>query len=105
MILLRTLRRCVFVGALASVLAGTAAADDIGPDVARKLLSEGRIRPLAEILDIVKAQVPGDMVEIELEIEHGTYVYDVKLITPGGRVKEVEVDAATGKILEIEDDD
>jgi uncharacterized membrane protein YkoI len=27
------------------------------------------------------------------------------MLTPDGRLKEIEVDAATGKILKIEDDD
>lgn len=91
--------------AIAVALAAGARADDVGPEVASRLLSEGRIRPLAEILDAVKKEVPGDMMEVELEREDGIYVYDVKLLRPDGRVQEVEADAATGKILKIEDDD
>lgn len=80
-------------------------ADDVGPEVAKRLLSEGRIRPLAEIVDAVRSKVPGELMEVELELENGGYVYDVKLLGPNGRVQEVEADAATGAILKIEDDD
>ncbi len=80
-------------------------ADDIGPDEAKRLLSAGRIRPLEEILTSVKAQVPGELLEVELEIEDGIYVYDVKILGADGRVVEVEADAKTGKVLKVEDDD
>jgi uncharacterized membrane protein YkoI len=99
------LRRGFLAGALLAATAPTAMAGDIGPDVARRLLGEGRIRPLAEIVDAVKAKVPGELVEVELELEDGVYVYDIKLLGPSGRVQEVEADAKTGDILKIEDDD
>ncbi len=106
-------RMCVFplrprvlaAGAILLALAGGAIADDIGPDVAKRLLSEGRIRPLEEIIAGVMAKVPGEMVEVELEIEDGIYVYDVKILGANGRVVEVEADAKSGSILKIEDDD
>lgn len=99
------LRRHLIAALLLTLAAGGARADDIGPEIARQLLSEGRIRPLAEILDSVKAAVPGEMVEVELELDDGTYVYEVKQLRPDGRVQEVKADAATGKVLKIEDDD
>lgn len=80
-------------------------AADIGPDAAKRLLSEGLIRPLEEILTSVKAKVPGELLEVELEIEDGIYVYDVKILGADGRVVEVETDAKTGKVLKVEDDD
>lgn len=80
-------------------------ADDIGPDIAKQLLSEGRIRPLEQILDGLKAKVPGELLEVELELEDGIYVYDVKILGADGRVVEVEADAKSGEVLKIEDDD
>jgi uncharacterized membrane protein YkoI len=101
-----THHRCVRgLALLATLAAASARADDVGPDVARRLLSEGRIRPLAEIIETVKAHVPGETMEVELELEDGVYVYDLKLLRPDGRVQEVEADAASGRILKIEDDD
>jgi uncharacterized membrane protein YkoI len=80
-------------------------ADDVGPDVAKRLLNEGRIKSLADIITDVRKQVPGDFLEVELELDDGIYVYEIKLLRPDGRLQEVEVDAASGKILKIEDDD
>jgi uncharacterized membrane protein YkoI len=98
--------RAILAGA--SLLAGVALAqadDDVGPEVAKQLLSEGRIRPLEEILTGVKAKVPGELLEVELELEDGAYVYDLKILGANGRVVEVEADARSGKILKVEDDD
>jgi uncharacterized membrane protein YkoI len=99
------LRRVLAPALIWALALGAAHADDVGPDTAARLLKEGRIRPLAEIVDAVKSKVPGELMEVELELEDGTYVYDLKLLRPNGRVQEVEADAATGKILKIEDDD
>jgi uncharacterized membrane protein YkoI len=85
--------------------AGLAHADDVGPETAKRLLSEGRIKPLSEILDAVKRQAPGEMIEVELELDDAGYVYELKLLRPDGKVQEVEADAASGNILKIEDDD
>jgi len=90
---------------IAAPLGDLAHADDIGPEVAKRLLKEGRIKPLTEILAAVNAKVPGELLEVELEIEDGIYVYEFKLLRPDGRVQEVEADASTAKILKIEDDD
>ena len=99
-------RRCALTAALLAVLtAGLAHADDVGPETAKQLLGEGRIKPLAEVLDAVKRQVPGEMLEVELELEKTGYVYELKLLRPDGKVQEIEADAASGDILKIEDDD
>lgn len=88
---------------LASAAPGLALDDD--HELARRALEEGRVLPLADILAKVKAARPGKVLELELETEDGQLVYDLKILTPEGRVQEIEVDAATGKILKIEDDD
>jgi uncharacterized membrane protein YkoI len=90
---------------LMALALGSASADDDDHLLARRALEEGRVLPLAEALAAVKAKLPGKVIEVELEVEDGILVYDLKLLTPGGGLKEIEVDAATGKILKIEDDD
>jgi len=84
---------------------GSGRADDDDHQLARRALEEGRALPLAEILDKVKPKLPGKVIEVELEVEDGILVYDLKMLTPEGVLQEIEVDAATGEILEIEDDD
>jgi uncharacterized membrane protein YkoI len=99
-------RRCSLAAALVIALAaGAARADDVGPEVAKRLLSEGRIKPLSEIISGVQAKVPGEVLEVQLELDDGIYVYELKLLRPNGKVQEVEADAASGSILKIEDDD
>ncbi|NKN34596.1 PepSY domain-containing protein [Marichromatium bheemlicum] len=73
-------------------------------DRARHALERGEVRPIGEILRVVSARVPGEVVGVEFEREHGGWRYELKLIAPDGRVLEVEVDAATGRILEVEED-
>jgi len=103
----RARRACLFaMVAVMPMLGSVAMASpyDRDHDRARAALSRGEVRPLAEILEAVTAAVPGDVVEVELEREHGAWVYELKVITPDGRRREVLVDAATGTLLKHEDD-
>ena len=70
---------------------------------ARRALAEGRIRPLAEILAMVQSRLGGEVIGVELDEEDdGRFVYEIKVLTPRGRRREFEVDAATGRILRVE---
>ena len=75
---------------------------------AHQALARGEVRPLAEILARVAVEVPGEVVDVEFEREtwRGTkiWVYELKIISPDGRLLEALVDAATGHLLEIEED-
>lgn len=80
--------------------------DERDHEIARKAMIEGRIRPLTEIIDGLKAEFPGQIIGVELEVQkNGTFNYEFKVLTADGKLKEVKVDAATAKILTIEDDD
>lgn len=84
------------------------AGDDDAHDqeLARQALLEGRILSLAEITEKAKPELPGTIIAVELEVEDGgLIVYEFNVIDPDGKLKEVDVDAATGDILKIEDDD
>lgn len=99
-------RHALLVG-IAFLLAATGHAngDDSDHDLARRLLQEGRILPLAEIVASVRGKVPGEIIEVEFDDDDGAYIYELKILRPDGRVQEVEVEAASGKITKIEDDD
>jgi uncharacterized membrane protein YkoI len=97
--------------AIASALAlGLAAAPPApaGDDraAAARLLEEGRILPLASILEAARRHRPGHVLEVELEADddRSRYVYEVELLDAGGVVWELYLDAATGRLLEIEAD-
>ena len=91
-------------GMALATMSGTRADDD-DHDFAKRALEQGRALPLADIIAKVSHQVPGKVIEVELDDDDGMLVYDLKVLSPQGRLQEIEVDAATGKILKIEDDD
>lgn len=95
----------ILAGAIALAPALTATAGD--EEIARQALIDGRIRPLAEIIEMLKPQFPDSTilaVEIEAE-DDGQIVYEFDILDASGHLKEVEVDAASGKIIKVEDDD
>jgi len=78
--------------------------DDHAYDRARRAVDRGEARPIAELLKRLKTQVPGEVVGVEFEREHGRWVYEFKIIDSGGRLLEVYVDAQTGTVLSMEED-
>lgn len=66
---------------------------------ARQALAAGEILPLRQVLDRVEREVSGQVLEVELEDEHGTWVYEIKVLGPKGAVAKLKVDARDGKIL------
>jgi len=91
-------------GLSAAVLmsAGTVSADSdrFRQSEVRQLREAGKILPMETILERVQTAQPGQVVEVELEREDGRYVYEVKLIDDGDRVHKLELDAASGEVLE-----
>ncbi|RBI70905.1 peptidase [Roseovarius sp. TE539] len=85
-----------------ALLAGPALADDDGQDRARRALQAGEILPLSDILAAAAAARPGRVIELELERDDGRWIYELELVTPEGRLYEMEVDAATATVLELE---
>jgi uncharacterized membrane protein YkoI len=71
---------------------------------ARRALEQGEVRPLAEILGIVRSRIDGEIVETEIENEDGAWVYEIKYISKSGRMKEIDVDGLSGRIVEFDDD-
>ena len=87
---------------LLSLIAGPALADRDDHDRARRALEAGEVLPLSEILAAVEAAQPGRVIEVELERDDGRWVYELELVAPDGRLVEIEIDAATADILDIE---
>ncbi|NBN78511.1 peptidase [Microvirga tunisiensis] len=83
---------------------GPVRADDEDHDRARDAVLAQRARPLAEILGRIAATMPGKVLDAELETEDGRALYELKILTPDGRLVELSVDAATGAILEREEE-
>lgn len=45
------------------------------------------------------------MIEVDLDEDDGMMIYEVELVTEDGRLIEVELDAASGRILDLDEDD
>lgn len=73
--------------------------------IAREAVARGAFLPMEQILSVVSQVYPGELVEIELEQEDGVWEYEVEIVTPEGRLIEVRLLAATGRILQVEDKD
>mgnify|MGYP000536410873 CR=1 FL=1 len=72
---------------------------------AKRLLETGEILPLEEILNSLRQTFPGKILDIELEKEDHHIVYEVELLGKDGVVKEIYINAKTGKVLFIKEDD
>lgn len=79
--------------------------EEFDAGAARAAVLRGEMLSLERILVIVRQRFPGEIIEIELELEDGAPVYEFGILGPDGRLFEVEIDAATGKVLDIDDDD
>jgi len=85
---------------LASVGIPSAGAHGRGDhDRARDALAAGEVMPLETVLDHLQRTLPGRVLDVELEREDGRWVYQVKLMRPGGRLTRVELDARTAEVL------
>ncbi len=81
-------------------------ARDLSQDEALRLREQGRIIPLETLLELVAQRHPqSSLLEVELEEDDDIYIYEVELATREGVVRELEIDAHTGKILKDEEDD
>ena len=81
-------------------------ADSDDHERARLLRETGKILPLSRIVEIYRERYPsGRILEAELEAEHGNYVYELEVLLGSGQVLELEYDARSGELLNIEEED
>ena len=100
----RATRRTALVLVLV-LFCSTAMARDLGPDEALNLRKQGVILPLEQLLQQALDRYPGaKLLEAELEEKHDTYIYEVELLTTEGVVRELDLEAATGRLLKDKED-
>lgn len=105
------MRRRALLAALALALAPGAALAEQGRgragdhDRAREAMERRDALPLWRILEIAQRTVPGEILEVELEQEDGGLLYEIEILARNGRVRSVTLDARTGRVIEVEDDD
>jgi uncharacterized membrane protein YkoI len=105
---MRSPRRLLLLAALAAAFAPADADARRGRgrggdhDEAREAYEHGEALSLAQILRLAQRQVPGEVLDVELEREHGRLVYEIEILTPSGRVRQLILDARTGALLQQE---
>ncbi|MFN9161844.1 MAG: PepSY domain-containing protein [Alphaproteobacteria bacterium] len=73
-------------------------------DEAMRYFESGETLPLEQIMAAaLRAAGGGEVIEVEFEVEDGVAVCEVKIIDARGRVREVTVDARSGRVVEIDD--
>lgn len=72
---------------------------DSDHDRARAAVQAGQVLPLKTVLERLEREHPGQVLEVELEPEHGRWVYEVRLLQAGGRLVKLEIDARSGAVL------
>ena len=87
---------------LALLVAGPCLGDD--HEGAYRLREEGQLLPLEELLRRAGLGDEVRILEVEREVEHGRQVYDIEYVDRGGRIRELHIDAGTGKVLREEGD-
>jgi hypothetical protein len=68
---------------------------------ARAAVQAGEVLPLPVLLERLGKTHPGQVLELELERDEGRWIYDIKLLEPGGRVAKLQVDAHTAEVLNL----
>ena len=95
-----TMRRALLFLLPLALAGGGAQADPSDHDRARAALQAGEVLPLATVLQRVATSHPGDVLEVELEREHGRWIYELKLLQRSGALLKLAVDARTGEVLQ-----
>ena len=80
--------------------------DGDGDDYDRALgaVSRGEALPLSEVMTRAQQQLRGEVVGTAFNREHGRWIYEFKVVSPGGKMRRVYIDAASGKPTKDEDD-
>ncbi|SET03341.1 PepSY domain-containing protein [Thorsellia anophelis] len=62
-------------------------------------IAAGEVLSINEIATIANKAIPGHISGIELDYEYNILAYEVKIITPNGAKRKLDINAKTGEIL------
>jgi hypothetical protein len=72
-------------------------------DRARRAVERGEALPLSDILARVRPNLAGEVVGVSFERKKERWVYEFKVIRPGGALVELYVDARSAEIIKQEE--
>lgn len=79
-------------------------ADDDDHERALEAVQSGELLPLSRILISLRETMPGDVLEVDLEREHGRWIYEIEVLLSDGRVVDLKIDGQSGEVLREDDD-
>jgi uncharacterized membrane protein YkoI len=77
--------------------------DDRDHELARAAVERGEILALDEILRRLPRRAGERLLEVEVERDDGRWIYEIEWVGTDGRVREIEVDARDGRVLDEDD--
>ncbi|MDX9875107.1 MAG: PepSY domain-containing protein [Spongiibacteraceae bacterium] len=99
---MQTLTRITAALALAAAMTAHA---DVPFDRIQQLVDAGTVQPMESLREIALQLHPNaEVIDEELDHEHGRYVYQVELRDSDNREWDIDLDASTGAVLEHEED-
>jgi uncharacterized membrane protein YkoI len=72
-------------------------------DRARLAVERGEALPLVDILERIGSDLRGEVLSVSFERKRGRWMYEFKVVRPGGTLVEIYVDAASAEILKQEE--
>ena len=82
----------------------TSPGDDDDYDAALEAVRDGKALPLSELQEIVTSRYPGDIINVGISRKHDKLLYEFKVLRPSGRLTEIEMNARTGTVEEVENE-
>ena len=73
-------------------------------DIILDAVRRGQILPLPKLREVVLRRWPGELVALKVDRDDGRIRYEFRILRPDGRLTEIEVDAADGSVLEVENE-
>jgi len=97
----------LFLALAAGTISPTLAWADSEPDAetVREWVEAGEVLPLETILARHRERIPGRLLDLEVEHEHGRIVYKLEVVDKHGQVYEIYLDAQNGEWLGLELED
>jgi len=83
--------------------AAPARASDDDHEQAQRAVQAGEVMPLHSVLARLAREYPGQVLDVELEREDGRWVYEIKLLQPGGQRVKLKLDARSAELIERRD--
>lgn len=78
--------------------------NDKAMDRLRAAVARGEVLSLSTLQERLSKAFPGQIVGVEVEEKKGRFIYEFKVLQSNGRLLEIEMDAATAEVLEVEND-